>query len=189
GAGAGGGGPGLVPRRASPEPGPAGVGVVRGGADPAVCATAPVVEEGSKSGRDRGVGGAGCGSTRRRGGVAGDRLPDPAFGSGSAAVRLLPMSGRAAGERSDREHDPAGAQPAAEGDEPVLGGVQRGGGDSTPSGGVVGPVGGANGADAGGHGEGPADRLGLGPTGMFGGVESAGRGGRRIGATIKEGTI
>ena len=51
GAGAGGGGPGLVPRGASPEPGLAGVGVVRGGADRAVCATAPVAQEGPESRR------------------------------------------------------------------------------------------------------------------------------------------
>src|SRR3954452_14916027 len=99
------------------------------------------------------------------------------------------MSRRAAGERGDREHDPAGAQPATEGDGPVLGGVERGGGDPAPSGGVVGPLGRASGAGAGGDGEGPADRLGLGAAGMLGGVESAGRGGRRIDATIKEETI
>src|SRR5262245_31157194 len=99
------------------------------------------------------------------------------------------MSGRAAGERSDREHDPAGAQPAAEGDEPVLGGVQRGSGDSASSGRLVRAMGRATRADAGSHDQGPTDRLGLGATGMPGGVESAGRGGRRIDATIKEETI
>ena len=66
---------------------------------------------------------------------------DPARGRGAVTVRLLPVPGRAAGERGDREHDPAGAQPAAEGDEPVLGGVERGGGDPAPSGSVVGPMG------------------------------------------------
>jgi len=45
------------------------------------------------------------------------------------------------------------------------------------------------GADAGSDGEGPAYRLGLGPTGMLGRVEGARRGGRRIDATIKEETL
>src|SRR5262245_25435238 len=99
------------------------------------------------------------------------------------------MSGRAAGQRGDREHDPAGAQPAAEGGEPVLGGVQRGGGDPVARGGALGAVGGAAGADAGGDGPGPAHRLGLGTAGVPGGGESAGPGGRRAGGTLKQGTL
>src|SRR6185312_10882603 len=79
-----------------------------------------------------------------------------------------------------------GAQPATEGDEPVLGGVQRRGSDPAACGGAVGAVGGAAGAGAGGDGPGPAHRLGLGPAGVPGGVEGAGRGGRRIDATLKE---
>ena len=115
---------------------------------------------------------------------------DPALGGGSAAVRLLPVSGRAAGQRGDREHDPAGDQPAAEGDEHVLGGGECGGGDPAAGGGVVGPVGGAmleHTREAMAKDRRTDWRLGA--AGMPGGVESAGRGGRRIDATINEETI
>src|SRR5262249_59903453 len=98
-------------------------------------------------------------------------------------------AGGAGGQRGEREEDAAGDQAAAEGDEGVLGGGECRGGAPVACGGALGALGGAAEPDARGDGEGPADRLGLGPTGMLGGVESAGRGGRRIGATIKEETL
>ncbi len=57
--------------------------------------------------RDRGIGGAGGGPTGRLAGMAGGRLLESAHGRRAVAVRLLPMPRRAAGERGDREHDPA----------------------------------------------------------------------------------
>ena len=92
---------GRVPRGASPEPGLAGVGPVRGGAGPGVRPAPPVAQGGLEPGCDQGTGGPGGGPARGLGGVARDRLLDPALGGGPAAVRLLPVSGRAAGERGD----------------------------------------------------------------------------------------
>ena len=77
--------------------------------------------------RDRGIGGTGGGPTGRLAGMAGDRLLESARGRRAVAVRLLPMPRRAARERGDREHGPAADQPAAEGDEHLLGGGERGG--------------------------------------------------------------
>src|SRR5262249_57644875 len=108
------------------------------------------------------------------GGVARDQLFEPAVGGRRAAVQLLPVSGRAAGERGDREHDPAGNQPAAEGDEPLLGGRECGSGPATPGRRAFGSLGRERESYARGDGAGPANRLALGTIEMSGGVESAG---------------
>ena len=135
------------------------------------------------------IGGVGGGPARRFAGVARDPLFDQALGGGAAAVRLFPVPGRAAGQRCDREHDPPGDQPPAEGQQHLLDGGQRGGGVPTAGGGRLGPVGRDRGTHAGGDGEGPANGLALDATGMPGRVESARRRGRRFDATINEETI
>src|SRR5215471_9917402 len=139
--------------------------------------------------RDRGIGGAGGGPTGRLAGMAGDRPLESARGRRAVAVRLLPMPRGAAGERGDREHGPAADQPAAEGDEHLLGGGERGGSDPAASGGPLGPMGPGVGSDAGGDGAGPTDGLALGAAGLPGGDEGARRPGRGIAATINEETL
>ena len=129
----------------------------------AVRPTSPVAQEGQERGRDRGIGGVGGGPARRLAGVARDPLLEPALRGGPAAVRLLPVPRRAAGQRCDREHDPAGDQPPAQGEQHLLDGGECGGGVPTAGGRRLGAVGGAPGAHAGGDGEGPADGLGLDP--------------------------
>src|SRR5208337_2982573 len=61
----------------------------------------------------------------------GDQLPDSALGGGTVAIQLFPVPGRTSGKRSDREHDSARDQPAAEGDEHLLEGSNRGSSLST----------------------------------------------------------
>ena len=79
-------------------------------------------------------------------------------------------------------------QPSAEGDEPVLGGRERGGGAPASSGGVVGTMGRAAGADAGSDGERPAHHWDWDPPECLAELKRWTRG-RRIDTTIKEETL
>ena len=83
--------------------------------------------------------------------------------------------GHPLGSGAVESRDPAGDQPAAQGQRDLLARGERGGDAGAACGGVDGPMGGGDGEGPGGDGGGPSARLAMGSTGHRGGVELGSR--------------
>ena len=111
------------------------------------------------------------------------------FEAGRLRLQLFPVPWRAPGKRRDRKHDPTSHQPSSQGHEYLLDRRECRGRVPTPGRSRFGSMGRDRGPHARGDGEGPANRLALVAPGVPGRLESDGRRGRGIDATINEETL